>query len=100
MNRTEHLLVILMEECDEVSQRVAKALRFGLSEKQTGQQLTNAERVISEVHDLLAALEMLATADALPHFALPSAREAIDAKKEKVRRYLNYSREFCGTLTD
>jgi len=35
MNRTEHLLVCLAEECAEVGQAVAKALRFGLDDGRT-----------------------------------------------------------------
>lgn len=31
MTRSEHLLAILAEECDEVGQRAMKALRFTLS---------------------------------------------------------------------
>jgi hypothetical protein len=30
MTRKEHLLVIAMEECNEVAQRLSKALRFSL----------------------------------------------------------------------
>ena len=37
MTESENLLIILMEECDELSQRVSKALRFTLDEKQIGQ---------------------------------------------------------------
>ena len=53
MTREEHLLVVAMEECDEVSQRIAKALRFGLEQVQQDvgdkpeenpERLTNLER--------------------------------------------------------
>ena len=60
------LLTIVMEECAEViqqaptlQQRAGKALRFGLSEVQTGQILTNAERLGEEVGDLLAVMSRL-----------------------------------------
>lgn len=53
------LLTILAEECCEVGQRVSKALRFGIDEIQPGQDLTNAERIMQEVGDLLAVLGML-----------------------------------------
>ena len=52
MNTIEHLLTCLAEECDEVGQRVMKALRFGLDEIQPGQDFTNAERIVLELHDL------------------------------------------------
>jgi hypothetical protein len=34
INETDHLLACLAEECAEVSQRVMKALRFGINEIQ------------------------------------------------------------------
>ena len=59
MNRQEHLLTILTEECAEVAQRATKAMRFGMDEIQPGQGLTNKERMILEVNDLFAVLSML-----------------------------------------
>lgn len=91
MNRAEHLLVRAMEECDEVSQRVSKALVFGLEEVQPGQGRTNRQRIVDEFHDLVAVLEMAG----LHPRSLDDA--AISAKKAKVEKYLAYSRE-CGTL--
>lgn len=46
MNRYEHLLIKVMEECDEISQRAAKALLFGMYQIQSEQPFTNAERII------------------------------------------------------
>lgn len=96
MTKTEHLLVCLAEECNEVAKRATKALRFGLSEVQSGQSLTNAQRINEEFNDLLAILEMLEEAD----LSLDSIgkRQAVEAKKQKVARFLNYSAE-CGTLS-
>jgi len=34
MNRMEHLLAVLAEECAEVAQRCSKAQRFGMHQKQ------------------------------------------------------------------
>ena len=45
LTRQEYLLICLGEECDEVGQRVTKALRFGLSEVQHGQPLNNGDRI-------------------------------------------------------
>lgn len=97
MTRTEHLLDILIEECAEVIQRATKAKRFGLKETQPGQEHDNAERISYELADLFAVVELLEEEEALvePHY-LDGA--ILNAKKEKVEKYLKYSVE-CGTLT-
>jgi len=92
MNTIEHLLTILQEECAEVSQRAAKAIRFGLDEVQEGQPFDNHARLAGELKDLLAAVELLneetgrplITADNFKHLA---------ARKEKVRHWMTYSKE-------
>lgn len=91
MTREEHILVILMEECDELSQRVSKALRFGLDEIQPGQELTNKERMVYEFNDLLAAFDMII------HLDDATLISKIIRKKEKIEKFLDYSKE-CGTL--
>lgn len=89
MNRDEHLNLHVMEECDEVSQRVSKLLRFGATETQPGQTLTNRERIIDEVNDLVAVLDMAGL------FELDTFKMA--KKRLKVEKYLEYSRT-QGTL--
>lgn len=95
MNRTEHLLSVAAEECAEVAQRISKAMRFGLSEVQPGQEHSNAERIIFEYHDLMAVVEMLQDSGALPKYYSVSK---IMAKTAKVEHYLKFSAK-CGTLT-
>jgi hypothetical protein len=94
VNRIEHLLTILGEECAEVAVRCSKAKRFGLQEVQPGHALTNAQRIMAEVQDVFAALEMLGTEGALETMVDPVA---IDKKIAKVEEFLLYSKE-CGTL--
>lgn len=96
MNRTEHLLFIAAEECAEVAQRLSKAARFGLTEIQPGQPLTNAERIVEEWTDLVGVMEMLVEQGAIevPTVKMITAREI---KKTKVEKFLAYSVE-CGTL--
>jgi NTP pyrophosphatase (non-canonical NTP hydrolase) len=98
MTRIEHLMVCLMEECAEVSQRASKALRFGRHEVQPGQDQTNVERLVGELNDLLAVLGMLRqeSIDFQTNFEDPVR---IIEKIEKVERFLEYSRK-CGTLQD
>ena len=97
MNRQEHLLSIVAEECVEVAQRVSKALRFGIEEVQPGQDLTNRERILYEFADLCGAME-LAGDGAKIEDIIVHLRPLIDAKKEKVEKFLRYS-EQVGTLT-
>ena len=66
-----------------------------LSEVQPGQEYTNAERIMHEWHDFLAAIEMLIESGDLK--SLPDAAAAVRAKKIKVEKFLRYSAE-CGTL--
>jgi uncharacterized protein (UPF0147 family) len=89
MNATEHLLTCLSEECAEVSQRASKALRFGLDEVQPEQPFNNAQRIIAEVNDLIAVIEMLQQANALPRVT----RAAVDEKKRKLAEWMRYSAE-------
>lgn len=94
MNRTDHLLDILAEECNEVALRVSKALRFGLDEVQPGQTLTNRQRIMVEVNDLYAALKMLGDDSVIDPNPDPNA---VQAKIVKVEEFLVYSAS-CGRL--
>lgn len=100
MNRQEMLLVKLSEECDEVGQRVCKALRFGLEEVQEGQTLTNAERIVEEYLDIVAAVAML-TEEGLISFETSTENyfQRIEDRKKRIEKYLEFSRK-CGTLAD
>jgi len=90
MNRTEHLLTILAEECGEVTQRVCKVLRFGLADVQEGQGEDNKRRLEREAADVVAMIEML---------GLDVRDEDKAAKRARVEKYLEYSRK-VGTLKD
>jgi hypothetical protein len=102
MTRVEHLLCILQEECGEVARRASKALRFGLAEVQPGQELSNADRIVQKLCDLIAVVEMLQLevvgedGQIDPDFP-DGYRAAIGGKKAKVEKFLRYSDE-CGTL--
>ena len=45
MNRQEHLLIKLIEECAEVQKAAAKALEFGLENKNPDTRLSNAKEI-------------------------------------------------------
>ena len=90
MNRTEHLLACLAEECAEVIQRATKAQRWGLGEIQPDQNRTNAERIVAELQDLHAIMEML---DDEGVIQMGIDRAAVETKKRKVEHFINYARE-------
>lgn len=91
MNRTEHLLTCLAEECAEVAQRVSKALRFGLDEVQPGQAQTNRHRIVDELSDLLSVAVILADERVIPRF--PMDDEMVANKLAKIERFMAISRE-------
>ena len=96
MNRQEHLLTIIAEECAEVAQRASKASRFGLDEIQPGQEYDNRERILYEFIDLCGALELL-NEGCIIEGMIADQRPRINAKKAKIEKFLAYSQE-CGTL--
>jgi hypothetical protein len=98
MNRTEHLLTILAEECCEVAQRATKALRFGLDEVQPDQTESNAERMLAEYCDLIAMMEMLEMEGLLSRFGPGKTAILIRDKKAKVEKFIAYSARL-GVLT-
>lgn len=85
MNLSENLLTILIEECNETAQRATKALRFGLTEVQPGQDKTNAERIVYEFNDIVAVMELLRKRS--EYFPEIINREMILLKKEKITKY-------------
>lgn len=93
MNREQHLLTILMEECCELAQDTAKAKRFGINE-QRDLSTSNAERMQKEYNDVLAVVDMLNDEGMDLHRSPKLIRE----KRAKVEHYLVYSHQ-CGTLT-
>ena len=84
MNLQEHILTCMAEECLETAHRVTKALRFGLKEIQSGQPLTNLERINIELTDLMAVISLL---------------NKYQTKKDKVMKFARYARE-QGALND
>ncbi len=101
MTDDEHLLQITTEECAEIAKecnemsiRLSKALRFGLTEVQPDQESSNAERIMIEFDDLCAVVQLCQERGVLPS----SSPTRIAAKKAKVAKYMNYAKE-QGTIT-
>lgn len=87
MNLQQHLLGKLAEEGAEVGQIALKTQQFGFFERCPDQIYTNAERTHQEIDDLMAIVEMLNDLG----FGYEPSRNRIEAKKEKVIKYLRYS---------
>lgn len=81
MNRLEELLVILSEECAEVSQVAAKCVRFGMDSEYQGQ--TNRQRLELELGDFLAMFRLILEETNLSEDAIMNAAEAKLVKVEK-----------------
>ena len=95
MNKTEHLLTCLMEECAEIQKAAAKALRFGLDDHAPDEpEVTNGENIAFECIDLFAVIEMLEEMGVIPQ--LPKS-ELVMQKKDKVLKYMKYAEE-RGTI--
>ena len=90
MTRKEMLLLILSEEAAEVAQGVTKALRFGLNEVYPVTGKTNLERLIEELNDMAAVIQMLQEEQVLP-WGIHDKKQT-EAKKIKVEKYLEYSK--------
>ena len=88
MNKLQHMLIKLAEECAEVSQIALKTAQFGQHECMPGQPLNNFERCHQELDDLLAVVEELN--ENFRFYYIPN-RERVEAKKVKMQKYLGYS---------
>jgi hypothetical protein len=91
LNVNDHLLVCLAEEAGEVTQAATKALRFGLTDRPFKVPTTNAERILCEVHDLLAVYEMLQERGLIQGMGIN--RALIEAKKRKVLAMMDHARD-------
>jgi NTP pyrophosphatase (non-canonical NTP hydrolase) len=60
---TREVLLILQEECAEVTQAVSKCFRFGPDQMKPGKERTNVNMLEEEIGDLLAMVELLTDLD-------------------------------------
>jgi len=97
MNPQEHLITCLAEEATEVALELAKvgckALRFGAEDRNalnpTGS--TNAEKLVSELNDLIAVADMLAIQGVIPLNWFNQTQQ--DAKKQRLEKFIAYAKE-------
>lgn len=93
MNYEQFLLLKLAEECVEVAQRCSKQMQFGKDEIQPGQNKSNCRRLLDELNDLIAVVDLLLEAGEIPTNSVPQLEKAIAEKKRKIEKYLEYSKE-------
>lgn len=55
----KEILLILQEECAEVTQAISKCFRFGPDQIKPGKNQTNIQMLQEELGDLLAMIELL-----------------------------------------
>ena len=60
---TREVLLILQEECAEVTQAVSKCFRFGPDQMKPGKERTNINMLEEEIGDLFAMVELLTDLD-------------------------------------
>lgn len=93
MNRSEYLLTCLMEEAAEVQQACAKALRFGLEDNAPMSLESNADKIANEYVDMIAIIYMLVDEDVVEGFVDKEILKRIDVKKNKVKKWMKYSKQ-------
>lgn len=92
MNKTEHLFFKAAEESGEVAQISSKCAIFGVQDSNPKYgNIPNIELFIAEVNDLIAVVEMIG--DEGIDISNLGDRELIRLKKEKVKLWMEYSRD-------
>ncbi|WLJ70113.1 nucleoside triphosphate pyrophosphohydrolase [Klebsiella phage Kpn BM7] len=87
MNSTQHALLKLSEECNEVAQICSKIMQFGFDSEYAGK--TNRERLTEELNDILGAvLNLTLETD----FRFEEDAYATRAKVDKMARYREISK--------
>jgi hypothetical protein len=90
MNKQDHLILRLSEECVEVSKECHKALSFGIEDRYKRMPSVR-EKIVLELNDLFAVVEMLQDEGVLPMIVVND--RLIDAKKKKVVKFMRYAKK-------
>jgi NTP pyrophosphatase (non-canonical NTP hydrolase) len=85
--QTKEILLILQEECAEVTQAVSKCMRFGPDQMKPGKNRTNLNMLEEEIGDLLAMVELLT--DMNIGVSTEGLTEAKKNKFEKLKKWSN-----------
>lgn len=92
LNREQYILIKIAEEAAEVIQDINKTLIFGLDEKYSKSEFSNRERIVNEITDMFALINLAHNEKILllPEFPVEAA---VKAKQEKFEKYFKYSQE-------
>lgn len=101
MTKTENLLVVLAEECGELTQAVAKLLRFGPDgfNPYAPHSPTNAQQLLTEYYQVQAVMDMLFARRVLEDMSEAEKSAVILRKQANVSRYEEVSEE-AGRVID
>ena len=83
---TREILLILQEECAEVTQAISKCFRFGPDQIKPGKDKTNLNMLQEELGDLLAMIDLLVWNNVGINWD-----ELTSAKKQKIEKLKQWS---------
>jgi NTP pyrophosphatase (non-canonical NTP hydrolase) len=86
--QVKEALMILQEECAEVTQAISKIFRFGMDTQYPQGAPTNKEKLEEEVGDLLAMVDILIQSGALSDSHVNQCRSA---KKSKLKLWSKHN---------
>lgn len=101
MTNRENLLVTAMEECNELSMAISKALRFGMNNYcvAKGDFEDNNYHILEEYTQLKTVMDMLFEREVLEPLTETVASAIRLDKENKVKRYQEYSKNI-GLISD
>ena len=89
--KTREILLILQEECAEVTQAISKCFRFGPDQLKPGKERTNINMLQEELGDLLAMVDLL-----VEQRVGVDVNGLLNAKYEKIHKLKKWSNIFDG----
>ena len=85
-SNVNEILLIMQEECAEVTQAISKCFRFGLDNHKPGKPKTNREHLEEELGDLVAMITLLEMQGMVSQYNIEKAKLA---KFEKLKTWSN-----------
>jgi NTP pyrophosphatase (non-canonical NTP hydrolase) len=84
MKTNDEIMLILQEECAEVTQAISKCLRFGFDNYKPGKPKTNREHLAEELGDLQAMIDLCVKYNIV---SKEQINVAADNKIEKLKKW-------------